>query len=57
MLSAAGIAHAGVGLAPEAAAPAILERAGLKLSFLSYAGGWEQGVDRMLCWCLQGWGL
>ncbi|KAL4424873.1 hypothetical protein ABPG77_002096 [Micractinium sp. CCAP 211/92] len=50
VLSAAGIAHAGVGLAPEAAAPAILERAGLKLSFLSYADHydrWAASEDRL----------
>lgn len=37
-LNAAGIAWAGVGRAAAAARPAVVERAGLKLAFFSYAG-------------------
>lgn len=42
VLHAAGIACAGAGRAEEAAAPAILERAGLKLAFLSYADHYDR---------------
>lgn len=38
VLRSAGIAFAGVGRAAEAAAPVLLERAGLKIAFLSYSG-------------------
>lgn len=55
VLHAAGIACAGAGRAEEAAAPAILERAGLKLAFLSYAGEGQQGAKRVPSQWLHAW--
>lgn len=49
VLRAAGIAHAGAGRAGEAAAPVILERAGLRLAFLSYSGALEGGDHAPQC--------
>ena len=36
-----GVAFAGVGLAAEAAAPAVVERAGMRLGFLAYSDHYE----------------
>ena len=43
VLQDAGIACAGAGLAAEAARPAIVERAGLRIAFLSFSGGAASG--------------
>ncbi|KAL4451871.1 hypothetical protein ABPG75_007533 [Micractinium tetrahymenae] len=42
VLHASGIVYAGVGRPAEAAAPALLERAGLKLAFLSYSDHYDR---------------
>jgi poly-gamma-glutamate capsule biosynthesis protein CapA/YwtB (metallophosphatase superfamily) len=43
VLQDAGMACAGAGLAAEAARPALVERAGLRIAFLSFSGGAASG--------------
>lgn len=49
VLAAGGIAFAGVGRAAQAARPAVLERAGLRLAFFSYAGAGSHKAVALAC--------
>eukprot|EP00775_Hariotina_reticulata_P012519 gene12519-12653_t len=42
VLDALGVAHSGSGTQPVAAAPAVIERNGLRIAFLSYADHYEE---------------